>query len=405
MLPVCELNVKEQNRIRMACAYLFSPRLSRNDAFITNLEPETLKKAYRKKAKMYHPDFHGQTAQTMLKRRKERFIKVQTSYEFLSSYFRGKPQPSLKQTDIKRKIIAVGGAKGGIGKSMFAANLGVFLSNKGYKTVVVDLDLGGANLHLCLGETFLKRSINDFLNKNVESLQEIMFKSRYGPLLIGGDSSRLGSANISFNQKLNLLKALKQIDTDYVIIDLGGDTTFNIIDFYLAADHGIVMTTCDPTSYLDAYNFIKTALYRKLNRIFGVESKIKAQRDFEFQKLIYDATMSPNGSRVLRIKDLIERVKNQNPQGLSVLAEAISSFNPCLLVNRVPHDCSATQMVKRIQEVSKKILSIKVGYLGSIPYLPEIEFSARNLVPIMARHPNDNLAKMMDRFLENLFKY
>jgi flagellar biosynthesis protein FlhG len=76
----------------------------------------------------------------------------------------------------------------------------------------------------------------------------------------------------TFRSKLKLLRALKTIDADYVILDLGGDTTYNILDFYLAADQGLVLTTCEPASYLDAYGFIKMSLHRKLIRLFGPES-------------------------------------------------------------------------------------------------------------------------------------
>ena len=113
-----------------------------------------------------------------------------------------------------------------------------------------------------------------------------MLNTKYGPLLIGGNSSQLGNANINFMRKLKLMKAIKNLDADFIIIDLGGDTSYNIIDFFLLADHGIVMTTCDPASYLDAYNFIKTALYRKLNRLFGPESKYKAQKDQALEQFI-----------------------------------------------------------------------------------------------------------------------
>ena len=174
----------------------------------------------------------------------------------------------------------------------------------GWRTVLADLDIGGSNLHLYLGETFLKLNINDFLNKKVPDLQNIMIRNKYGPHLIGGDSSQLGAANISFSQKLKLLKAIKQIDADYIIIDLGGDTSYNSIDFFLAADYGIVMTTCDPASYLDAYNFIKVGIYRRLNRLFGPESKFRDRKDDDLKQLIHDATMSSNGSGVKRHRSI-----------------------------------------------------------------------------------------------------
>jgi flagellar biosynthesis protein FlhG len=70
----------------------------------------------------------------------------------------------MTETENKRPtIIAVGGSKGGIGKSVFSANLGIHLS-KEHKTVIIDLDLGGANMHFYLGHNkVLKKNINDFL--------------------------------------------------------------------------------------------------------------------------------------------------------------------------------------------------------------------------------------------------
>ncbi|MBW1715971.1 MAG: AAA family ATPase [Deltaproteobacteria bacterium] len=402
MLQIDELGDAELHNIRIACAYLFSPQVSKDDRFLKSLKLETVKKAFREKAKRYHPDLHGHERKGMITRRMERFIKIQESYEILACHFQEKGRPAFEKGIGQGKIIAVGGAKGGIGKSIFAANLGVLLSSIGWKTVVADLDLGGANLHLYLGETFPEWNINDFLNKRASALEEIVIKNRYGPKLIGGDSSQLGASNISFSRKLHLLRATRNIDADYVIIDLGGDTSYNIIDFFLAADHGIVMTTCDPASYLDAYSFIKVALYRKLNRLFGSESAFRHRRDIDLQKLIHQATMSTNGSQVKSIEELLVRIREQRSQGLPLVRDAISTFNPHLIVNRITHNSNASQVVKRIQEVSRKMLSIRVGYLGGLPYKPEIECSARDLIPIVARYPRGEVAKEMNQMMEKL---
>ena len=178
---------------------------------------------------------------------------------------------SATKTRRPGKIIAVGGAKGGIGKSLFVANLGVLLSQLGKRTVVVDLDLGGSNLHLYMGVWSLSRRIDDYLEKKVATISEIITPTKFGPQLIGGGGGKLGAANIHFSRKIKLLRSLKTIDADYVILDLGGDTTFNILDFYLAADQGFVLTTCEPASYLDAYGFLKMSLHRRLTRLFGAD--------------------------------------------------------------------------------------------------------------------------------------
>jgi Mrp family chromosome partitioning ATPase len=98
--------------------------------------------------------------------------------------------------EISKKIIAVGGAKGGVGKSTLAANLAVGLAILGKKVVLADLDLGGADAHLYVGVKNLAKTWNDFLDKKVDSIKDILTPTAFqGLSLIGGDSSRLGSAN------------------------------------------------------------------------------------------------------------------------------------------------------------------------------------------------------------------
>lgn len=431
MLDIKQISKRELENIRVSCAYLFSAQSANNNTFLIRLNLSQIKKAYRNKIKKYHPDSHVNESEEVINRRVECFIKIQESYEHLISFIKPDPKRSFERRDpiqerldharerrtVRRteasyrerktgpgKIIAVGGAKGGIGKSIFATNLAVYLSSKKWKTVVVDLDLGGANLHLYLGENFLKWNINDFLEKKVSSLEEIMIHTKYGPKLIGGESGKLGAANIPFSRKLKLLRALKKINADYVIIDLGGDTTFNIIDFFLSADHGVVMTSCEPASYLDAYNFIKVAIFRKLNRLFGPESQYHKQKDPELVELIRQATISTaDGMAIKTFSDLIAQVEKTQPHNLTLIREAIASFKPNLVVNMVKHNFDVNNLVRRIQMVLWKTVSTGVTYLGTIPNLPEIETSARTLVPAIAKSNSGRLVMDIGRITDKLF--
>jgi flagellar biosynthesis protein FlhG len=198
------------------------------------------------------------------------------------------------------------------------------------------------------------------------------------------------------------LRSIKEIDADYVIIDLGGDTSFNVIDFFLAADYGIVLTTCDPASYLDAYNFIKVALYRKLNRLFGPESGFMARKDTDLQRLIREATVSSNGNKVESIARLIERVRKQQPRNLFLINRVLKAFGPGLVVNMIADDSNVMEVVNRIQEVSRKMLSIQVGYLGGLPDQPEVKNSAKDLVPVVARYPNGILSQELEHIIDKV---
>lgn len=297
------------------------------------------------------------------------------------------------------KMIAVGGAKGGIGKSLFVANLGVFLSRLGKRTIVVDLDLGGANLHLYMGVWSLTRRIDDFLSKKVPSIDDIILPTQYGPLLIGGGGGRLGGANIHFSQKLKLLRALKTIDADYVILDLGGDTTYNILDFYLAADQGFVLTTCEPASYLDAYGFIKMSLHRKLVRLFGAESDYRQFRDAEVERIIKGFISSNTTASGRHISDLIEQVKREKPSYHGLIKNLLDGFRPATVVTMFDGQEQVDELVSRLGKVSRRMLSIGLNYFGGVPFERQIQKSARDLVPSVARDPHGSFATALRRIV------
>ncbi len=391
---------ERSREMRTACSYLFPAELLKDKDFFRNIDIETVKKAYRKKAKAYHPDMHPQASKGAAS---DHFMKIQSAYELITSFLLEKMEPAAEKIARKRAIIAVGGAKGGVGKSVFAANLGVFLASRGFKTVVVDLDLGGANIHLYLGKRkLLKRTINDFLGRRVNTLEEIMVESDYGPLLIGGNSSELGAANIEFAKKLRLIKSIGNIDADYVVLDLGGDTSYNIIDFFLQADHGIVVTTRDSASYISAYHFIKAALYRKLNRLFGPESNFRDQKDADLERFIREATTSPEGAKARTVGDLIENIRQHRPLDLSVVTKAIADFRPYLIVNKVTKDADAHRVVMKVQDVTKKWLSKEVAFLGNIAVHKEIEESVIDLVPVVAKHPHGRFAAEIEDIVKKL---
>jgi flagellar biosynthesis protein FlhG len=297
------------------------------------------------------------------------------------------------------KLIAVGGAKGGIGKSLFVANLGVLLSQLGKKTVLVDLDLGAANLHLYMGVWSLPHRVDDFLTKKVATINDIMVPTKYGPLLIGGGVGKLGDANIHFARKQKLLRALKTIDADYVILDLGGDTTFNILDFYLAADQGFVLTTCEPASYMDAYGFIKLSLHRKLTRLFGAESEFRNGRDHQLELLIKDHILSNASAQGRHISDLIRRIEREQPAHGRLIKKVVADFRPATIVTMVQAQEQVDELVTRLQNVSRKILSVDLNFFGCLPFEKQIQQSARELVPHVSKTPDGNFAKALRRIV------
>lgn len=377
----------------VACAYLFSPEEARKKGFLSSLDLIKLENAYQIKKRRYDPDFHPHESREMRENRAKRLVKIEESYDLLKKHVVHQKKEKRQRAQGRKRIIAVGGAKGGTGKSIVAANLGVYLARQGLKTILMDLDLGGTNLHLYLGQRSLEHTLADYLDKTLENLEDTLVPTEYGPYLIGGGGSKLGAANIHFARKLKLIRAIKKIDADCIIFDLGGDTSFNIIDFFILAGEKYVVTTCEPAAYLGAYNLIKLGLYRKLNRLFGPETDDWKFRDRDLERFIQERLESRNGEADHVIPDIITGVSSMKPNLARLVNRVLTEYQPQLIVNQVKEHESDVEVAGRIQEVAQRMLSIHVGHLCSIPYEPDIAASTHQLVPAIVLNPQSALAE------------
>jgi hypothetical protein len=137
-------------------------------------------------------------------------------------------------------IVPIASGKGGVGKSLVAANIAIALAQQGKRVVLVDLDLGGSNLHLILGIRGSSPSLGSFLGDKKQKFESIIQETDIRNLrFIPGDAEIPGLANINSSQKKSLIRRLSRLDnTDYVILDLGAGTSQNILDFYLMSGQG-----------------------------------------------------------------------------------------------------------------------------------------------------------------------
>jgi flagellar biosynthesis protein FlhG len=284
----------------------------------------------------------------------------------------------------RRDIIAVGGGKGGIGKSLVSANLGVHLANMGRRVVLIDADLGGANLHTCLGMQPPKHTLSEFIERQVGSLADVVSPTPYERLgLVSGALDFLGAANPKYTQKLRLLREIARLEVDCVIIDLGGGTGFNILDFFLIADHGILTVVPEPTSIENAYRFIKAAYYRRLKTI---------ETAWNLKSLVDEAMNDKSALGLKTPADLVAYVERRDPEGGQRLRQELERFPLKLVVNqaRTPEE---EKLGFAVSDACRKYFGIPMQYLGAVPYDDAVWRSVRRRRPVVIDSPDTGASR------------
>lgn len=154
-------------------------------------------------------------------------------------------------------VFSVTSGKGGVGKTNLSANLACALTGMGKKVVLLDADLGLANVDVILG---LTPQYNLFhLFHEGASLDKILLETPYGFRILPAASGVSEMVSLSTGQKLELLEAMDVLedDIDYLIVDTGAGINDNVLYFNIAAQERLLVLTPEPTSLTDAYALVK----------------------------------------------------------------------------------------------------------------------------------------------------
>lgn len=293
------------------------------------------------------------------------------------------------------RIIPVASGKGGVGKSLLAANLAVAFAQAGQRVVLADLDLGASNLHLVLGCRSLVKGIGTFLNNTKSDFAQVISKTDIrGLRFIPGDQEIPGAANLKNFQRNALVRRLLSLaDTDILVLDLGAGTHQAILDFFLLSGQGIVISSPAVTATLNAYVFLKNTVFRLMYTIF---TKGSAAYNY-LEKVRRD------GSLHLYIPQMLVEIEKEDPESHSKFAEAVSHFHPRLIMNMIddPKDADVAMKIRRSCE---EYLDIKVEHLG-VMYRDSIQDTAlASRLPVILYKPNSVLSQAIYRIADKILQ-
>lgn len=242
------------------------------------------------------------------------------------------------------KVIAVSSGKGGVGKTNFVVNIATYISALGKKVLVIDADLGLANIDVLLGIA-PKYNLRHVL-MGQKRLSEIIINGPSGILILPASSGVRELTNLNNFQKIQMLSEIESLDIplDIILIDTGAGISDNVLFFCGSAQETIVIVTSEPTSLADAYALIKI-----LAKDFGKEC----------------------------FKVLVNMTRSEK--------EAFSTF-------------------RKLAIVTDKFLNLSIDYLGWLPYEPHVKDAIIAQKTFVSLYPNSPFTKRLYGLGEKLLE-
>jgi len=284
-------------------------------------------------------------------------------------------------------IVSVASGKGGVGKSVVISNLALLLAKRGKRVVLVDLDTGGANLHVMFGMFRPSCTLTDFFSHRIDKLDEaaLPVQGCTRLRLIAGTGETLSTANLQHAKKKRLIRHLRQLDADLVLVDVGAGTHYHALDFFLLADHYLAVATPEPTSVLDLYRFIKLAAIRKVLSAFLARDPIaQAILDQEFQS----------------VSDVLDAVGKTREEGKEIAKQALNGFHPLLILNRMTNGSQVNTL--HLQRLLKQYVETELMVLGRIPEDQTVQQSVQKFLPVVDFAPSSSAAMALGLVVDNL---
>lgn len=231
------------------------------------------------------------------------------------------------------RVIAVSGGKGGIGKTNVSVNLSIALAKLGRRVVLLDADLGLANVDVLLGLE-AKKTLADVLNGEC-SLMDVMVDGPEGIKIVPAASGVRSMVEMGDAEHAGLIQAFSDIDDqlDVLVIDTAAGISGSVTSFIQAAQEVLVVVCDEPTSMTDAYALIKV-----LNRDHDI---------FKFN----------------------------------------------IVANMVESEEEAQKMFHKLSSVADKFLNVALRYVGSVPYDEMLKKSVKKRQPVLKAYPRSKSAQ------------
>ncbi|MBN1981396.1 MAG: AAA family ATPase [Chitinivibrionales bacterium] len=295
-----------------------------------------------------------------------------------------------------KQVIAIGGGKGGVGKSCFAANLAVLLAEQGKSVLLVDADFGAANLHTILGIKYAQKTLDDFISGRCDNLQDVVLQTPFPNLRLLSSANDIIAIDVpNYSDRLKLYKGIDKIDADIVIFDISAGSHTRALDFFTLAPIGIIILEPTPTSIENAFAFSKNMIFRTLLRLFYQNKELK-------NYLIRVSDPRSHGKYV-PLSEVIAELELKEPKKIRQFNKIFDPENLKLyiVVNRI-RNANQKNITDNFARIVKRYLTITVSVLDPLPFDPNMDSAIVNRTPLVAQFPDCGYSQIMSKIIDTL---
>ncbi len=290
------------------------------------------------------------------------------------------------------QIWAVGGGKGGTGKSLVAASLGIHLAQMGRRVILVDGDLGAPNLHTVLGMNSPPLALSDFVKRRFESIETVVLETGVPRLsLISGARNSLDIESLKNFQKTRLLRVLLGLPADVVLLDLGAGTSLNVLDLFSLADRGLMVILPEPTSIENCYRFLRAAFLRRLHHL---------GRTLGYQSIIDLVMEHRDQSDQGRPSEILDEIARIDSCAAAAIASHVEAYLPRLVINQV-RSHEDERLGEAMEWISERFVRIPLRFAGAIPYDTALVQCLKSRRAYLSEYPRSRTAEMLRAVAES----
>jgi flagellar biosynthesis protein FlhG len=289
-------------------------------------------------------------------------------------------------------VVAIAGGKGGVGKSLVAANVGIFLATLGKRVILVDASFGAPNLHIFAGVPRPARSLSEALAANGPALADLAVATHVpGVRLIGGVYDPPWVANPGPTDVRVIAEQLHELPADWVVVDLGAGIASATLELFLEAEIHLLVAVPDPTSIELMHRFVRAAFHKSLERRglghLGQLPRLEPHHDRE-------------GGAPSALDVYLAAVAAGSDE-VPALREAILGFAPHLVINSA-RSKSDMELGRAVASAARRRLGTPIRYLGHLEYDEAVWASTRRRRPLLIEHPETRIAKCFERVARGL---